>query len=227
MKYILLLVLPFLCAGISAQESDSLSAKKEKKEYLVLVNVTNPLLFGKAGAAFTIRTSRYDYFIYSNYIYAPGFLKSTFYFFDEQYASPEGKSSDFTKSGFDIGFQFRFRSPLFSKAYSEYIKDVKETAAFYYGFSFEFSMINGKRFSIYEPYDLMLEVKNIEPKIGVVFGWNFSGEHLVLDVNLGLSMGLSFMYHLDLQSYNTTVLEGRETAFFIKYDIGMLVGYKF
>jgi hypothetical protein len=227
MKYFLLILLFVFYSSLKAEEQDSILTGQTKDKHIAYVNIINPLLFGKAGVAFTFRNIRADYFIYANYVYSPGILSTTLYFSNGQYGSPEGNSSGYSTSVFDIGFQYRFRSPLFGMPYAKYLDDLDKKSAFYLGFSFETSYSKGEKDNSSVSYGRIIKIENWEPTIGGVFGWSDNwGPHLVFDFYVVFSMGFSHIKYSDqYQPYEE--ISGFVYPFILKYDIGLLLGYKF
>lgn len=227
MKYFLIILLFFNYPSLKAQEKDSIPDTDIKNQYIAFVSVVNPILFGKAGVAFTIRNIQADYFIYADYIYDPGILPTTVYFSNGQYGAPEGKNSGFSKKGFDVGFQYRFRSPLFGMPYAKYLDDLEKKSAFYFGLSFETSFSKGEKNNLSSYHGSYIKIENWEPTIGGLFGWSDNwSSNIVFDFFVGFSMGFSYINYNE-QLWSNEVISGKVNTFVLKYDIGLLLGYKF
>jgi hypothetical protein len=217
------LIALFLLSGafnLLAEPADSTKSNKQNavNDLILFVNVTNPLFYGKAGAAFTIRNERKDIFFYANYRYVPGVFGTKAYFSNGVYGSAKPRSNS-NINGFDLGAQIRFRDPSLSRPYSAYIKDVEKHANFYSGVLFELTYTHSE---FVAPW---IEENSSswtwEPKVGGLIGWSFQADKVFFDIHTSLALGFSMI------DYRGELVKRDFTVGLLRYDVCFLVGYKF
>lgn len=200
------------------------SVAKVKKEYIAYANVLNPLLFGKAGGALSIRNPRMDYFIYGNYCYRPGAITTRIKISDYPYGMPR-HFENATIHGFELGTQFRFRNPLLRKPYAQYVQNLDNTSSFYGGIAIELNYARVLRSPNHYSYES--GVSSIwEPFAGGIMGWTLHDKRFFFDTHICVGVGASFIHFkpdVNNRSYDMPV---DFSAIIFKYEIGFLIGYK-
>lgn len=58
-------------------EFDSLGVEARKKQNIILIDVIQPLLFGRVGVGFGIRSITHEYVFYGNYVFGKKLLPTT------------------------------------------------------------------------------------------------------------------------------------------------------
>ena len=216
-----------MCAslGMVAQSTDSLKAdvNTKKRELFVDVNLTNPLLFGKFGGGVEWRSPRNSLYVYANYKYGLSNISQTVYF-NKSYAAVVQKvnPNETAKiSGFDVGFQIRFRDKAISKPYSQYLHNLESKSPFYSGFWIEAAYAksdvlavdtNGAR-RISSGWDI---------KAGPLVGWNIKVQRFCIDIYGALGFGAASFNFEDL----AFGISESATVGVFRYDIGLKLGYK-
>lgn len=222
-KLITTLIVILLVLGQNVQasyiETDSLGKKgNQQKETIVLVDVIQPLLFGKVGVGVGWRNIEHEYVFYGNYVFGSGAIPTTAFKSTER----EGSNASYSRTGFDVGVQIKNRSTLPSKKYKEYIKDYSKYSHFYYGPWFEISHKSGD--SEYD-YNYAESYKLWEFKVGGMIGWSFDSQksNLLFDLNIGLGAGGAFgkifgQYYAPEGDKRNSVL--------VLYKVGFQIGFK-
>jgi hypothetical protein len=224
--FVAVVIFCFGTLSLSAQPIDSLGTSNKELAYedlIIYISVINPLLYGKVGGAFSMRTDKKDVFFYANYRYAPGKMGTKFYFGQSFYGSAKPNSNSEIVAGFDIGGQLRFRDPLLNKPYSPYLKDAKNKTNFYSGVLFEMSY-NHSRLIDYQANGSSWVY---EPKIGGLIGWNFNEEKFFWDIHVSMALGLSVIrYRAEPQTDRYVEPSLDATVGLLKVDVCFLIGYK-
>jgi hypothetical protein len=190
-KLITTLIVILLVLGQNVQasyiETDSLGKKgNQQKQTIVLIDVLQPLLFGKVGIAAGWRNIKHDYVFYGNYVFGKGAIPTTAFNLEKEEYVPFEE-----RIGFDFGFQLKIRSKLLTKPYRNYIKDIVKINRFYYAPWIEVSKKSGSREFIPNRGGQRTSYDVWEYKAGLQIGWSFASEKSILlyDINLGLGAG--------------------------------------
>lgn len=211
-------------------ELEFIDSSSQKKETILLVDVAQPLLFGKVGIGLGRRNLKHENVFYGNYIFGPGAIPTTAFAFMDS----EGY---YSRTGFDVGVQLKTRNKLLSKPYKEYIKDHAKRSRAYSGTWFELSYKFGKRplmevdgqvftASSYQGFDL---------KFGGMLGWSFDNpkSKLFFDLNIGLGIGRGW-WKVDDDAYTINDAYGtyfpaysyKVNSFLLLYKLGFQLGFK-
>lgn len=208
----------FYGAKASYFEADTTDNNSQKKEYFLLFDVVQPLLFGKVGIAVGLRNIKYDYVFYGNYVFDKGAIPTTLFKVEYEHS---GGFED--RKGFDVGVQLKKRSKLLSKPYKDYIKNVSNITKFYSGGWLEVSQKSGS-----EPISINYGVASYniwEFKIGGLLGWSIDTRksNMLYDINMGVAIGKASGKIFIVRSTS----EGRKVSSGIMaYKISFQIGFK-
>lgn len=193
-----------------------------KRELIVDINLTNPLLFGKAGGGVEWRSPKNSLYVYANYKFGLNAIAQTVYFNDDGSAIVQTGSgaSDVSIAGFDVGFQIRFRDRVISREYAKYLNNVEEKSPFYSGIWIEASYVKTDAIIRYTN-NIAQIAKAWDMKLGPLFGWGLKVSNFNVDLYGALGLGFSAI------NFNSFTQENQNSNVGIfKYDLGVKLGYK-
>lgn len=232
-KFISILIVIFLALKMPVQAtylepSDSLGEEDSKKnQTIILIDVLQPLLFGKVGLAAGWRNIKKEYVFYANYVYGKGLIPTTAF----KVENDRGGSFD-DRKGFDVGVQLKKRSKLLTKPYKDYIKDISKVTNFYSGGWFEISQKSGSEPNYNYYYYYPSSYKIWEFKIGGLVGWSLGSEksNMLYDINLGVAAGIAsgkIFYDTTSVPPGSTIIESEKvSSFILLYKISFQIGFK-
>ena len=173
-SFIAILILWGNLAQATSLDFDSLGGDNtNKKQTVVLVDILQPLLFGKVGIGVGWQTIKKEYIFYGNYVYGKGLIPTTALRLEKD----ENVTFD-ERKGFDFGFQLKIRSKLLTKPYAHYIKDIDKINRLYYAPWIEVSQKSGSR-EIIPYYGGQRISYNIwEYKAGLLIGWSIDSRKI-------------------------------------------------
>ncbi len=206
-------------------EADSLGKEdNQQKQTIVLIDVLQPLLFGKAGIGVGWQTIKKEYLFYANYVFGKGALPTTAFKVENDRG---GSFND--RKGFDVGVQLKKRSKLLSSPYKDYIKDISKVTNFYSGSWFEISQKSGSQG---QPYFYSPSSYNIwEFKLGGLLGWSIDSRNsnMLYDINLGVAAGMAsgtIFYDQTNVPPGTILPDEKVSSFILLYKISFQIGFK-
>lgn len=210
-------------------EIDSLGKEdNQQKQTIILVDVVQPLLFGKAGIGIGWQTIKKEYIFYANYVFGKGAIPTTAFKVENDRGGPFDD-----RKGFDVGVQLKKRSKLLSSPYKDYIKDISKVTNFYSGSWFEISQKSGAEPNYNYFYYYFPTSYNIwEFKIGGLVGWSIDSRksNMIYDINLGVAAGMAsgtiFYDQTNLPPGSTFIVSEKVSSFIVLYKISFQIGFK-
>lgn len=207
-------------------EVDSLETEVKKKQSIILIDVLQPLIFGRVGVGFGIRSITHEYVFYGNYVFGKNLLPTTAFKVENNCLCGPA-DFDLNNDGFDVGVQIKRRSELPNKPYVNYIKGASKVNRFYHGAWLEISKKNGSAedLNAYYSYGVW------EFKGGGLLGWVIESQKRVLfyDISVGVGSGWAFGEFFinslptsqNIYSYSINV-----NSLILMYKINIQIGFK-
>lgn len=230
-KLIITLIIILLALDQQGQASDlkidSLGREDSKeKQAIILIDVLQPLIFGKVGVGFGWRNISHEYVIYGNYVFGKKLLPTTAFKVENNCYC--GSANNFNiNNGFDVGVQIKKRSELPNKPYVNYINDASKVNSFYHGAWFEISKKNGSSEDLWAYYSYSVW----EFMGGGLAGWSIESQKpgLFYDISAGVGVGRAYGEFFtkslpntgNIYSYSINV-----NSFILMYKINIQIGFK-